>query len=95
MRTGVKVAASSFVLAALASGSVGFNRWIDQHEETEPGATALRVVAGTGYTLAGIVAIVAVWRGVQDALRCAAILLATFTATGLPMIVGDVNRDSW
>lgn len=95
MRTGVKLAASSFVLAGLAVGSVAFNRWINRHEETEPGATALRVAAGTGYTLAGVVAIVAVWRGALDALRCAAILLATFTATGLPMIVGDVNRDSW
>lgn len=70
-----------------------YNRWIDDHDEDFPGATAGRVAFGVGVTLGSIVFVVVVWRGVREALRLAALLAAAFMVAGAPMIVGDWRRD--
>lgn len=95
MKTTLKLTASGAVLSGLAAGSTAYNRWIDRNEETEPGATALRVALGTGYTLLGVALTVLVWRGWRAALAVLGWCVLCFIVAGAPMIAGDVRRDRW
>lgn len=95
MKTTLKLTASGAVLSGLAAGSTAYNHWIDQHQETEPGATALRVALGTGYTLLGVALTVLVWRGWRAALAVLGWTILCFVVAGAPMIAGDVRRDTW
>lgn len=95
MKTTIKITASGAVLGGLAAGSAQYNRWIDRTQETEPGATALRVAAGTGYTLLGAALLVALWWGWREAVRFALVAGGCFVVAGAPMIAGDVERDNW
>ena len=95
MKTSLKITASGAVLSSLAGASTAYNRWIDRHEETEPGATSLRVALGTGYTLLAATVAVWIWHGWRSA---AAFLFWSglcFIAAGLPMIGGDIRRYGW
>lgn len=82
-------------LAGLAAASSAYNRLIDRtliHSRI-PGSTALQVVAGVAYTLAGALLLVASWTGRRNALRTALAVTAAFTAAGAPMLLGDIARD--
>ena len=94
MRRTTKVAASGAVVAGLVAGSTAYSRWCRETEETEPGATSLRVAAGTGYTLLAATVLVGMWRGWRDALRFSVCVGGCFVAAGVPMILGDVAQDS-
>jgi chromate transport protein ChrA len=85
--------ATGAILAALFMASRRFNCWIDNRSVFTPGATALQVVAGTGYTLAGVAAILAIWRGIRSAGVFVLAALAGFAASGIPMLTGDIRRD--
>lgn len=93
LTTAGKVVATGAVLVALVTASRRYNRWIDRRIYHMPGATALQVVAGTSYTLAGVVAILAIWQGIRNAGLFVLAALAGFIASGYPMIVGDIRRD--
>ena len=92
--TATRIAASGAVVAGLVAGSTAYSRWCRETEETEPGATSLRVAAGTGYTLLAATVLVGLWRGWSDALRFAGCVGVCFAAAGAPMIAGDVAKDS-
>ena len=94
MRRTTKVAASGAVVAGLVAGSTAYSRWCRETEETEPGATRLRVAAGTGYTLLAATVLVGMGRGWRDALRVSGCVGGCFVAAGAPMILGDVAQDS-
>lgn len=82
-------------LATLAVASSAYNRLIDRtliHSRV-PGSTALQVVAGVAYTLAGALILVASCTGHRNALRTALALVAAFIAAGAPMLLGDIIRD--
>lgn len=93
MKTTMRIAACGAVLSGLAAGSAAYNRWIDEHEETEPGATSLRVALGTGYTLIGAAVVVGIWHGWKDAAAFLLWAVLCFAVAGAPMIAGDVRRD--
>ena len=91
--TAGKALATGAVLAALFAASRKYDRFIDSVVNIAPGATALQVVGGTAYTLTGIAVIMAVWQGVRSAAVFLAVAVAGFTASGYPMLIGDVRRD--
>jgi hypothetical protein len=102
--TGVSVAIG--VYGALAGLSIWFNGRIDQAPAVErrpDGLTALWVVAGVGYSLAG--ATLLVWAGwpvlaelaerfgaLGGALGVLVVMGSAFVASGLPMLWGDMRR---
>ncbi len=88
-----KALATGAVLAGLFAASHRYNRFIGSIVNVAPGATALQVVGGTVYTLAGITVIVTIWQGVRSAAVFAAVAVAGFAASGYPMLVGDIRRD--
>lgn len=88
-----KALATGAVLAGLFAASRQYNRFIDSVVSIAPGATALQVVGGTAYTLAGIAVIMAIWQGLRSAAVFVAVAVAGFTASGYPMLVGDMKRD--
>ena len=95
-RTPFRIITTIATLAALHAASTNYNNWIERslrrHRST-PGATAWQVVIGSAYTLAAALALLALWTGRRNTLRSAAILGATFAAAGLPMLLGDIERD--
>ncbi len=93
MKTVVKTAATGAILTALFATSSRYNSLIDDVTNVTPGATALQVVGGTAYTLAGVAVIVTVWQGVRTAAIVLLAALAAFAAAGYPMLVGDIRRD--
>lgn len=92
-KTAGKALATAAVLAGLFVTSRQYNRWIDRRIYHTPGATALQVVGGTAYTLAGIAVIMAVWQGLRSAAAFVVVAIAGFAAAGYPMLIGDINRD--
>jgi hypothetical protein len=94
---------SLMIATSLYLGSHFFNRHIDQRFTTTrrpDGLTAMWVVLGTIYTLIGAALLVALWAHrlpEQVALLASAVLglhLAAFAVSGLPMLIGDINRTS-
>ncbi len=93
LTTAGKALATGAVLAGLFAASRRYNRFIDSVVNITPGATALQVVGGTAYTLAGIAVIMAIWQGLRSAAVFVAVAVTGFTASGYPMLVGDIRRD--
>ncbi len=93
MKTVVKAIATGAILTALFAASRRYNEAIDDVTNVTPGATALQVVGGTAYTLAGVAVLVAVWQGLRSAAVFIAVAVAAFAAAGYPMLVGDIRRD--
>ena len=84
-------------LGGLFVASVTFNAWIDRQTDIDPegAGSYFWVVFGVGYTLLGIYAILSIVFGAQAALWIVAIALACFSASGLPMIFGDIRRNMY
>ena len=87
------------ILGALAAGSIRFNRYIESRpiRRRADGETALWVVIGCAYTVAGAVGIVFVWAnqlGIPWSFGGVvfAAIIAAFIAAGLPMFWGDMHR---
>ena len=91
----MKPFATGATLLGLFVASSAYNELIDRRlrRSHTPGATAWQVVAGTAYTLIGAVIVLGTWCGRRGAFVAAATLAATFTAAGLPMLAGDIERD--
>lgn len=91
-----RIPATLATLAALHAASNAYNNIIERSLRSHrhiPGSTALQVIAGVAYTLAAALTLLSIWTGRRNTLRTAAILIATFTAAGLPMLLGDIDRD--
>ena len=76
----------SGVMLGLLLFGVGYNAWIERLERNgrDRGYTAFLVVFGTLATLGGGTLLI----GLEKAL----LMLACFSASGLPMVVGSVSR---
>jgi hypothetical protein len=99
------VVVTAGVLGALAGASMWFNGRIDgtPHHGRPDGLTAVWVVMGTAYTLAGAGVLVGVWWPVlvhvgeaggvwAAALGVTVVTGAAFGASGAPMVWGDMRR---
>lgn len=94
-----EIVVTVITLAALLGASMLFNRYIDRRPVTKraDAETALWVVAGTLYTLAGAAVLFAVWapylpRDWRLGLIAMGVMLAAFAASGAPMVLGDMRR---
>lgn len=95
-QSAIRIPTTLATLAGLYAASSAYNRHIERSLRSHrhlPGSTALQVVAGVAYTLAGALALLAIWTGRRNTLRTAAALVAAFSAAGLPMLLGDIDRD--
>jgi ACR3 family arsenite efflux pump ArsB len=63
---------------------IAFNYFVDQLNGRKDGYLSLLVAAGVGVTLIGV-AIIS-W-------QAAVLVLACFTASGIPMIIGEISRN--
>lgn len=100
MQRTTKTTTTIATLAALTAASIAYNNHITAtlrrrhtHRRNTPGNTAWQVVAGTAYTLAAAIALIALWTGRRNALHTAMAMAAAFTAAGAPMLLGDIHRD--
>jgi len=80
---GIDMQVFEIMLVALFLFGLAYNSWIERLGERKDGYIALFVAAGVFATLAGV--------AVVD-LRAAALALAAFAASGIPMIIGDISR---
>jgi hypothetical protein len=71
------------ILVALFWFGVAYNAWVGDLRERKEGYTALLVVVGVIVTLLGAALIN--W-------QAALIVFACFAASGLPMVLGDIQR---
>ena len=92
----MKPTITALTLAGLVATSAAYNRLINARlrRQHAPGATAWQVVAGTAYTLAAAIALIALWSSPRHAARSAIALAAAFIAAGAPMLLGDIRRDT-
>jgi hypothetical protein len=81
---GFVVRLAAAIVADAAFGVI-FNRWIAQHQSRNDGIyTAFYVAGGVLFTVATAVLLI----GVEQAL----LVLVLFAASGLPMIIGSMQR---
>lgn len=95
MQRTTKTTTTIATLAALTAASIAYNNHITAtlRRRNTPGNTAWQVVAGTTYTLAAAIALIALWTGRRNAIHTAMAMAAAFTAAGAPMLLGDIHRD--
>lgn len=80
------------VLAVLAAASVGYSYVCATTPERWRGETAGRVVLGVAYTLAALVALVALGGRQGEAWRVAKLSALGFSVAGLPMVLGNMAK---
>lgn len=87
---------TTVVAMALIAFGYGYNTWIHAINRSigRTPLASLFVVLGVAVTVAGAGIIVWIWYGWQMAAYHVVIDAAAFLATGVPMILGDVNRDT-